>query len=1038
MTSAVGSSFASWSHYGSSSSRGAGAGPSSAPLGAIGKERADSGGYGSGSYGGGSAPTSFTGGAINKEVLKGLRDVVWSDDEEEQECPLCMEELDPSDVNFKPCVCGYQVSSDCSRCQDASSHPHTSRQICRFCHHQIIHDLNGLCPACRRRYDEQEIQFKPVDPEEMKRLQQAKQLKLKVNRQLEQLGRKHLRDVRVVVKNMVYVVGMRMPAAMGQDEFLSLLRSNDYFGQYGKISKIFIRKPPHDDDDDNANSDLDVGIYISFVRREDAARAISALDGYQAPNNPGKTLQASYGSAKYCISWLRGVKCEDGGVGGGCMGLHEWAAEADTFTRQDMATLQHTIKQTGSGMDAALQQQKERQRLALEQERLRQRAAGGASGGAGSSTPPPAQTSGSTPSRPGLPESNDSNTALPGTARWAARPPPAPAPPAAPATPVQPPAKRRAKVLSLSNMGGKPTLTTLTPSGSSSSSSQPPAAAAPAAATTSTPASSSTPTPSRKTTKPDAADTSDAAPVTPAKTTKSKTTTSSLSRSNSTASSAAPPGLTTSVATPAEPSAASSPETSHSVPQSAATADEAPVAEEPASSAAPTSSTKAPATDDDTTPSMPALVPSTSIEQAAESLSPLPSPLPASPSDHDIQGGAQTAYQPSVQTQALLDEVILRREGLQPDFSVQSPYPDFDDLAESFADGEFSYVLDEKMVLGDEDAQSTYAVLMAQFIGPAVEDLLKKPRVEPAVRSSESNAAGALGGYDGGFDPFIEPKPAPSRDALLLDEHKRKGSRFGFANKTASDMMEKLTGGSLSGKITPMSTGRPQEPEPSYFTNVPGSVPQPARSMTPSSVAMGSPAAAARQRTASISSTNMGQGQMPPPPGLGSFPAYQNANALRSTGMEQQMMSGMHSFQQQFQAEGLRSQSPTINRTANVNAMNSRFGNGGNGEGTFPFQDPAIMAMRMAGAGGPNPMFSQGQSPFDGSGPYSQQGFQDGGISARLLQQMHQGPQQPQQPQQAPPAMPPMNLGRASSPAQQMSNGGRSASRQSYHSGRWF
>jgi hypothetical protein len=28
---------------------------------------------------------------------------------EEAECPLCLEEMDISDLNFKPCVCGYQV-----------------------------------------------------------------------------------------------------------------------------------------------------------------------------------------------------------------------------------------------------------------------------------------------------------------------------------------------------------------------------------------------------------------------------------------------------------------------------------------------------------------------------------------------------------------------------------------------------------------------------------------------------------------------------------------------------------------------------------------------------------------------------------------------------------------------------------------------------------------------------------------------------------------------------------------------------------------
>lgn len=33
------------------------------------------------------------------------------DDDEEETCPLCIEELDLSDRNFRPCVCGYQVGS---------------------------------------------------------------------------------------------------------------------------------------------------------------------------------------------------------------------------------------------------------------------------------------------------------------------------------------------------------------------------------------------------------------------------------------------------------------------------------------------------------------------------------------------------------------------------------------------------------------------------------------------------------------------------------------------------------------------------------------------------------------------------------------------------------------------------------------------------------------------------------------------------------------------------------------------------------------
>jgi CCR4-NOT transcription complex subunit 4 len=132
-------------------------------------------------------------------------------------------------------------------------------------------------------------------------------------------------------------------------QFLQVLRSNDYFGQYGKIAKLFLRKTPSSDSNgvpngsssSSSSSDTDLGIYITYLRREDAARAIAALDGYQAPNNPGKVLKATYGTTKYCLYFLRGMKCEDGGGlgGGSCLGLHEWAGEGDVFTRKDMTTL---------------------------------------------------------------------------------------------------------------------------------------------------------------------------------------------------------------------------------------------------------------------------------------------------------------------------------------------------------------------------------------------------------------------------------------------------------------------------------------------------------------------------------------------------------------------------------------------------------------------------------------------------------------------------------------------------------------------------
>ena len=32
------------------------------------------------------------------------------DDDEEETCPLCVEEFDLTDKGFRPCPCGYQVS----------------------------------------------------------------------------------------------------------------------------------------------------------------------------------------------------------------------------------------------------------------------------------------------------------------------------------------------------------------------------------------------------------------------------------------------------------------------------------------------------------------------------------------------------------------------------------------------------------------------------------------------------------------------------------------------------------------------------------------------------------------------------------------------------------------------------------------------------------------------------------------------------------------------------------------------------------------
>ena len=114
------------------------------------------------------------------------------------------------------------------------------------------------------------------------------------------------------------------------NKLIPTLRSNEYFGQYGKISKILlVKRTP------SGGGAPVVGVYITFHRREDAARAIAAVDGTASPGGGREIMRASFGTTKYCMAFLRGQNCGDHG----CMNLHEWGNEKDCFTKEDLTTL---------------------------------------------------------------------------------------------------------------------------------------------------------------------------------------------------------------------------------------------------------------------------------------------------------------------------------------------------------------------------------------------------------------------------------------------------------------------------------------------------------------------------------------------------------------------------------------------------------------------------------------------------------------------------------------------------------------------------
>jgi hypothetical protein len=101
--------------------------------------------------------------------------------------------------------------------------------------------------------------------------------------------------------------------------------------------------------DITANASLtEPNIYVTFIRKEDAARCIAAVEGtlYE-----GRMLRATYGTTKYCTFYLRGLVCQNPN----CMYLHEPGEDADSYTREEMATGKHHAMEMEKGLRSETQ-----------------------------------------------------------------------------------------------------------------------------------------------------------------------------------------------------------------------------------------------------------------------------------------------------------------------------------------------------------------------------------------------------------------------------------------------------------------------------------------------------------------------------------------------------------------------------------------------------------------------------------------------------------------------------------------------------------
>lgn len=156
--------------------------------------------------------------------------------------------------------------------------------------------------------------------------------------------------MRIIQRNLVYIVGMVREDAVEEE-----LVSESMFGKYGKITKIVINMPASSTNPSSStaapapSSSSTVSLYdrfpfltrsyLTFEKEEEALSCIHSVNGFiykgsllRWPFSPFLTRRASFGTTKYCNSFINGVPCENKD----CLYLHTEAPPEDCFLREEM------------------------------------------------------------------------------------------------------------------------------------------------------------------------------------------------------------------------------------------------------------------------------------------------------------------------------------------------------------------------------------------------------------------------------------------------------------------------------------------------------------------------------------------------------------------------------------------------------------------------------------------------------------------------------------------------------------------------------
>ncbi|KAL0390480.1 UNVERIFIED_CONTAM: CCR4-NOT transcription complex subunit [Sesamum calycinum] len=160
-------------------------------------------------------------------------------------------------------------------------------------------ETEGRCPACRTPYNKEKIVGTTASCERLvSEMNVEKKLKSQKGKNKTSEGRKQLASVRVIQRNLVYVVGLPLN-----------LQMRIYFSV--EIILVSMER------------------YITYSKEEEAVRCIQSVHGFVLD---GKTLRACFGTTKYCHAWLRNVPCSNPD----CLYLHEIGSQEDSFTKDEI------------------------------------------------------------------------------------------------------------------------------------------------------------------------------------------------------------------------------------------------------------------------------------------------------------------------------------------------------------------------------------------------------------------------------------------------------------------------------------------------------------------------------------------------------------------------------------------------------------------------------------------------------------------------------------------------------------------------------